>query len=381
MKYQKVVPSLLPAFVLTCTVAFNCLAQATTPAPAPQSSPTTSGEPPDQIKVFVEEVRIPVFVTDEYRRFDPSLEAEDLLVLEDQSPQQVRSVRRIPSSVLLLLDTTEAMNPAMSTKTTREVSTRLVGRLRDGDQVAAIQFGGRVELIQNWTTETPAVVQALRAKLVAGQPSRLSEALTLAAAKLKETPAGSRHVVLITDGVAEAGERATLTEAIGQALTANATLHVISYTSIGRKALKQSNPLVKVTGERRRNAQDVAEDILNPTGSSDTKQHRKVYVNIDTDLAMRRRRGEYEEALRRGEQWLTALAEETGGVLALPQSVEELLKQGDAVAREIGTQYVVTYTPKRPLAAAQGEYRQLRVISRRAGLHARSRRGYVATPP
>jgi hypothetical protein len=39
---------------------------------------------------------------------------------------------------------------------------------------------------------------------------------------------------------------------------------------------------------------------------------------------------------------------------------------------------VVTYRPKRPLAAApKGEYRRIEVASRRVGLSLRSRRGYV----
>ena len=47
-------------------------------------------------------------------------------------------------------------------------------------------------------------------------------------------------------------------------------------------------------------------------------------------------------------------------------------------ARHIGSEYVVTYRPKRPLAnAKQGEYRNIEVAPRRTGLTLRSRRGYV----
>ncbi|MCA1612805.1 MAG: hypothetical protein LC800_01375 [Acidobacteria bacterium] len=41
-------------------------------------------------------MRIPVFARDDYGRFDPSLETDDVLVLEDGVPQQVRSIRRVP---------------------------------------------------------------------------------------------------------------------------------------------------------------------------------------------------------------------------------------------------------------------------------------------
>ena len=52
--------------------------------------------------------------------------------------------------------------------------------------------------------------------------------------------------------------------------------------------------------------------------------------------------------------------------------------EGAGVAREIDSQYVVTYRPTRPLALAKpGEYRKVEVASRRVGLHLRSRQGYV----
>lgn len=56
--------------------------------------------------------------------------------------------------------------------------------------------------------------------------------------------------------------------------------------------------------------------------------------------------------------------------------------QAAQVAREVDSQYVVTYKPRRPIAEAQaGEYRKLDVIARRLGLRVRSRRGYVAKLP
>ena len=48
-------------------------------------------------------------------------------------------------------------------------------------------------------------------------------------------------------------------------------------------------------------------------------------------------------------------------------------------AREIASQYVVTYTPKRPLAEATvEEYRRINVASGVIGLQVHARRGYVA---
>ena len=55
-----------------------------------------------------------------------------------------------------------------------------------------------------------------------------------------------------------------------------------------------------------------------------------------------------------------------------------MLTQAEEISRDIGSQYVITYRPTRPLASAKaGEYRQVEVASRRVGLYLRSRKGYV----
>ena len=101
-------------------------------------------------------------------------------------------------------------------------------------------------------------------------------------------------------------------------------------------------------------------------------------VTFRVDPAMKRQRKAYEAEVRKSEQLLTALADETGGKIYLPKAPDEMIEQAKEAAGEIGSEYVVTYRPKRPLAEAQpGEYRRIEVASRRVGLNLRSRRGYV----
>nr|MDQ2937158.1 hypothetical protein [Acidobacteriota bacterium] len=57
------------------------------------------------MKVFTEEVRLPVIAVDQFGHYDPSVEPDDVLVLEDGVAQQIKSVRHIPANVVLVLDT------------------------------------------------------------------------------------------------------------------------------------------------------------------------------------------------------------------------------------------------------------------------------------
>lgn len=349
-------------------------------------APTPTPQEPERVKVFTEEVLLPLFVTDEKGRFDPSLEVKDLLVLEDDVPQQIRSIRRVPSNVLLLLDTAGGMNPAMKTNRTRDVALRLVTNIKAGDRIAVIQFGDRVELIQDWTTDTSTVVHALKTRLSSGRHSRLSEALAAAATQLREIPAGTRHLVLITDGVDSANDRTKLLEATRLLLAAQATVHVISYAAMGIPSLLEFTKVKKINAERRRNAQDIYDEMFGPETvapvSEEAKEKKRRFtvfsITIDLDPKMRRRREEYIRAIQKSERWLSVLAEETGGLL-LPASTNEIINQGEQIARRIGAQYIISYTPKRPLAlATEGEYRRVNVIPRRVGLYVRARRGYLA---
>src|SRR5882762_5808200 len=184
--------------IMLCVAASSGGAQ--TPTPLPSPTPNIS-ESQEKVRVFTEEVVIPVSAYDDSGHLSAALEPQDILVFEDDVRQTVRSVRRIPANVLLLLDTGGELNPEMSVTTTRDIATRLISNLRTGDRVATIQFGSHLELLHHWTTDRQPLVRALETQLISGKRHQLIKALFAAALQLKEVPAVTRHLVLITDGV------------------------------------------------------------------------------------------------------------------------------------------------------------------------------------
>ncbi|MDX6306749.1 MAG: hypothetical protein QOI77_3718 [Blastocatellia bacterium] len=363
--------------VIAFAAAAGGHAQEISPKPTPQSTPPII-ESQEKVKVFTEEVVIPVSAYDDSGHLSAALEPQDILVFEDDVRQTVRSVRRIPANVLLLLDTGGGLNSAMSLSITRDIATRLISNLRPGDRVATIQFSSHLELVNDWTTDREQLIRVLKTKLISGTRPQLIKALFAAAQRLKEVPAGTRHIVLITDGVDSSDDAESLNEAIRQLLDSNVTVHVISYGALGRKKIDKQNPLVKITNKKRKSAKDIADELMYPN-KPDYKKWKKIYVIVDTDFEMRKKREAYKEATIQAESWLGGLAAETGGLAFVPRAIAEMGPQADEIAREIDSQYVVTYTPKRPLAeAAVEEYRRINVAPGIGGLHVRTRRGYVA---
>jgi VWFA-related protein len=348
------------------------------PQASPKPSPTTEKEQ-DSVKVFTEEVRLPVVALDSYGHYDPTLELDDILVLEDGVAQQLRSVRHVQANVLFVLDTGGELSGmggmSKSTSLTRAVASQLVSRLQEGATIAVMQSGNSAEMLQPWTTDKATVLRTLKTKLISAKRSRISEAIANASVQLRERPEGSRHVVLITDGVDSPGSKIDRAEAMKRLIAARATVHIISYTEFVQQ--KRDDKASSIgTGQRSTSSDPIT--ATDPTLPPGTTRSPSFGISIRFDPAMRKQRKTYEAEVKKSQQALKNVAEETGGKWLLPLNSEEMLAQANEVARAIGAEYVVTYRPKRPLAeATPGEYRRIEVASRRVGLSLQARRGYV----
>lgn len=344
---------------VACVARAQQIAQ---PAPVPSPTPTPTDQ--ETLKVFTQEVRLPVAAFDAFEHFDPSLEARDLVVIEDDVPQEVRSIARVPANVLLVFD----MGSTVSARTrgdeaAREAAMRLIATLRYGDRVAVIQNSRRVELLQDWTDDQGFATHQLKTKFLPAPRSRLSECLALAAAKLKESPVGNSHVIIFTDGLEvqtkeEINAGSISKDALDQLVATQASVHVFSFASLVADFARMRN---------------------HPVSTSSTAT--SVRVTVDTDAAMRRWFRAYASATFEREQQLADLAREAGGRLLQPRTPEEIARLVERVGRDILAQYVVTYRPRRPLNAdAHNERRHVQVLSRRAGLELEALRTVVTVP-
>ena len=364
--------------VMAALLTFAATRSSSQEPPKPQASPSPTPEQ-ESVKVFTEEVRLPVVAFDAYGHYDPTLELNDILVLEDGVAQQLRSLRHVPANVLFLLDTGGESSGlggmSKSTSLTRDVASRLVSKLEDGASIAVMQSGNATEMLQPWTTDKAAVLKTLKNKLLSSKRSRISDAIANASVQLKDRPEGSRHVVMITDGVDSPGGKVDRADATRKLMAARATVHIISYTEFVRQKNPNNNSPV-AAGPRPRSSDPIAStDPTMPPGQTRSPSYG---ISIRFDPAMKKMRKAYEADVKKSQQALKNIADETGGRIMFPLDSQEMLAQANEVARAIGAEYVVTYRPKRPLAEAQpGEYRRIEVASRRVGVSLQARRGYV----
>jgi VWFA-related protein len=332
-----------------------------TAAPSPTPGDEAARAEQEPVRIYTQEVKLPVVAYDNRERFDPTLAPDDVLVLEEGVPQRVRSARRLPANVLLVFDTAAQVTATHSNSLARDAALRLLSTLREGDQVAVIQNGASVGVLQDWTSDADAVAAVLKSKLLSGKRSRLSECLSLAASKVRERADGSAHVVVFTDGLeSQSREKiqaaAINPEAARRLAASQASVHIFCFASLVKEFVKQRNSRVSVGGDGR-----------------------TVKVVIDVDEEMRRWFREYARASEQRKEQLAALAREAGGRLLLPATAAEAAEMADQLWRDIGAQYVVTYAPKLPLSPG-GAARRVEVSSRRLGLRLFSLRTSIVAP-
>ena len=367
-------------------------AQQTTPARTPQpevkqgdqskTAPTQEPVARDQesIRISTEEVQLSVAAFDNFGRLDPSLQRDDLLVMEDGVSQEIRSVRRVPANVILLLDTGGELNSAKRVTVTREVAKTVVNSLAPGDQISILQFNSKVELLVDWTSDYQSVLSILQSRLLPAKRALFFDALAEATALFTSSSKLNRHLVLITDGVHTGTERLDRPTVMQQLAAANVAVHVLSYTLVSQKAMKQD---LRRTRKRDKSLvpDDAVESLPDDIRLNTAKQlHKPGGIIMDLDMKRRRLLQEYKNALAVSQAQLQQLAHDTGGGIWLPESAEIMIDNARETARLIDSAYVITYRPKRPLAdAAAGEARRIEIASRRVGLNLLTRLRYIVS--
>lgn len=366
----KFLPFLLVLLFLT---AFSVNAQSGKVTPTP--TPTPEVEDDDTERVFTDEIKLNISAFDSRGKFYSGVRAEDLVISEDGVLHQATSVRRIPANVLIVLDTGGEDRQAKDFKTTRETAKALIRSLQPGDSVALLEYNDKAEIIAEWTSDKEQLYQILDKNLKFGNRSRFVEALNLAAKFFAKSDLENRHLVLISDGLDSTSNDDEKSAAIRNLLTTDINVHIFSYTKLELNVVQQRRKSVTYGGTKRPELPPGAG--IPVQGQTQTRP----IVTINTDRAMIKKIKERGEALEKSEKSLVELSENTNGIIFLPESREEMIEKTEFLAQNIDSQYVVTYTPKRPLSEVRTpEERNIQITSRRDGLEIVAKRKLVVKP-
>lgn len=375
---------------MRCAIGFFCSIVVvmcwTFSSVAAQQPAATPPADPD-IRIPTEEVQLTLHAQGAYKGFAPKLRPEDIIVYEDSVQQTVTAMRTVPARVVLLVDTGAGLTFTKDRETSLLATSVVLANLPEGTSSSVIQYSDRAETISDWTEKTTQAIDSARTGLRTGRRSLLSLGLKAALDAFALQPGENRHLVLITDGL-DGGAALDTGSATVRALTAaNVVVHVISYSAIEQARAKEAARVVKLNMRRSkpRVPKEIFDDMIRSLPIPvEAKEHLKtmneaqqiVIIDLDRErrAMLRARREEWANA----EVRLRELSTETGGEIAASADESQLIMSALDVARSIGSHYLVTYTPSRPISgSATNTNRAVTVAARSDAIKVRTRKTIV----
>jgi Ca-activated chloride channel family protein len=316
------------------------------------SVPTTGERGP--IRVQVNEVIVPVTVTDEKGRFVSDLQQKDFQIFEENKPQTIRFFTRERSQPVVigfLQDLSTASR--IHWKNYQAAGEELIQNLLTGDPKYAgylITYAQTAEVAVDTTSDPEPLVEKLR-KLQPGGGSALYDAIFLACTSRKlvqgEPIEPRRVIVIIGDGHDNASKH-SLDQVIELAQRNLVTIYCISTQAFGFTN-QSEDTLVRM-------ARETGGRVVYPLGD--------VYKDTDGYLSKPSDDGNYEL---------------TVGTGAYRSAVDGKMYHAVAdIAGEVTTQYILRYVSN---VAADRAYRNVRVVVDLGNVKVRARKGYYAGTP
>jgi len=336
--------------LLSMVVGLSIWAQSQPPAAQPQA------QLPPPIKVQVNEVIVPVTVTDDKGKFVIDLDEKDFTIYDEGKPQKIRFFTRErsqPVVVGFLIDLSNASR--LHWKNYLDSATELVQNLVPGDNPKfsgyLIGYSNEAELMVNTTTDPEPMVRKLE-KVKPSGGAALFDAIYMACTSRKLVegePIEPRRVLVIIGDGHDSASKKTLNEALEIAQRNLVTIYGVSTVAFGFNAAEEGN-LTKLAEE---------------TGGRVEYPLQGVYGDVAGFLSTPSDEGNY--ALKVG----------TGGYASA--LANGMYKAVEAVAGEVTTQYIIRYIPD--AVDNKKQFRNINVRVNLANVKVRARRGYYPFAP
>ncbi|MEO7650717.1 MAG: VWA domain-containing protein [Bryobacteraceae bacterium] len=335
----RVVTAALLAFIL----AIGAFAQ----------NPSTPQSNPPSISVQVNEVIVPVTVTDDRGRFVSDLDKADFRIFDEGKEQTIRFFNRDrsqPVVVGFLMDMSNSTR--IHWKNYQDAAIEMALNLLPGDPKFSgylISYGNEAELLVNTTTDPEKIVERLR-KMKPGGGAALYDAIYKACTTrslVKGEPYEPRRILIIVGDGHDSASKKTLEEVLEIAQRNLVTIYAMSTVAYG------------FSSEGEKNLTRLAEE----TGGRVEYPLNKLYKDVSGYLSTPSDEGNY--AYKVG----------TGGYAS--EIASGIFRAVAAIAGEVTTQYIMRYTPDVGEKPSSKVFRNVKVqVANLPNVKVRARKGY-----
>lgn len=312
-------PTVSPSPAKSTTPPVN-LVQSVNPAPTATASPVPTPEPTpvedeEILRIDTEEVSLNVRVVDGNNRPVANLNQTHFKVYEDDVLQPITSLTttEVPAINALVIDNSRSLRSQL--RKVIEAGKIIVGANRPNDESALVRFvsSDKIEVVQDFTKNKNSLNNALDNLFVEGGQTAIIDAVYQTARKIdkyqntgKNDDVKLRALILVSDG-----------DDRGSAYDEQQLF----------KLLRESNVQIYAVG--------FVNDL--------SKQSDSVGINRQ----------------EKAKNFLTRLAQETGGKVYFPDSIDELSQIASDISGELRTQYLISYAPTNEVR--DGSFRKIKV--------------------
>lgn len=305
-------PTPVPTPVATPTIA--------TPTPVLSPTPTPTPEPEviiddEVLKIDTEEVTLNVRVVDDKNRFVSNLVQNDFKIYEDNVVQEITSITttEVPTINALLVDNSRSLRSQLSKVI--DAGKIIIDTNRQNDESAIIRFVSKdkIEVVQDFTKNKNSLNNALDNLFVEGGQTAIIDAIYMAAGKVE------------------------------------------NYQNSQNKEDVKLRSLIIVSDGDDRSSSYLEKDLFDLLRKSNVQIYAIGFVNNLSNEPTENGKSRQENA----KDFLTRLAQETGGKVYFPDSIDELSGIATEISGELRTQYTISYAPSNEVR--DGSFRPIKV--------------------
>ena len=345
------------------------------PAGAQQPQPPPPQEPEFRVPVRVERVTTPLVVRDARGEFIYDLAREEVTLLDNGVPQQLRSFELAtqPVSVVVLVDTAQRVKPLLDR--VREagilITSNILGQF---GEAALVTFDTHVTLRQEFTSDADEFLAAFRKFPAGGTETRLADGLDQAVRLLSRRPQGRRRVILVLSEPLDQGSSTPLGVPLRVAQINDITVYTISLSALEADLHRRPEETPVRPSPYPPGVFTRPGTPGQPQTPTTVAQEQYARADLLSAVAMLVR------TLRdtAGNDVLEVYALGTGGLAHSTfgrAALEDVLNR---IGQDLYSQYLITYQPSN---RDQNGFHRIEIRLARPGTNVRHRPGYFVGPP
>src|SRR5262249_34780253 len=284
---------------------------------------TPKGE--DRIILNTDLVNLDVTVVDQNNTPVFNLKKEDFTVFEDRIKQTIDNVSReeVPVSFGLVIDTSGSMKSKLQTVSDAAMS--LIKQMRGDDEAFVASFKAEPELVQDFTADRRELEDAISELYTSGGTALLDAIIATADYGQEKGKQRRKALVIFSDGL-------------------------------------EKNSSVK------------EKEVMEAIKEDEVQVYLVGFIDEDEEKSLFGK-----SPAKKAKELLSRIADDSGGHSYFPKDISEIPSIAAQIAKDLRTQYVVSYYPTNE--KRDGTYRTIQVNVNNNGSHkliARTRRGYYA---